>query len=70
LDELYHPDAEDNWLQYATFLLLYPSRRSTDYDRSFALEPLQDCKFDGMYSLHPFIDWRATCRIFAFHFIE
>jgi hypothetical protein len=48
LTTLFQPETVELWLSYATRLLMYPMRRSSDFNRALSDKALDECKFTPM----------------------
>lgn len=46
LEAMYSPSAEDQYLAYATNLLLEMTSKSPDYNRPIYEHPLSECRFE------------------------
>ncbi|KAF9970692.1 hypothetical protein BGZ73_006560 [Actinomortierella ambigua] len=62
LSTMYDPKAEDNFLTYATYMLLDGTKKSFEYNKPIFDEPLPNAKFDAE---HASIDtsWRHTAAM-------
>ncbi len=64
LQDMYDTETEDQWLHYATYLLMHPMRRSSDWLRPFSEKPLAETsKFESTWLI-----MSATC-VFCCSFV-
>jgi hypothetical protein len=56
---MYDPQAEDTFLTYATYMLLDPTKKSSDYTEPIFADSLPNAKFNDSYS-NIDTSWRNT----------
>jgi hypothetical protein len=56
---MYDPQAEDMFLTYATYMLLDPTKKSSDYTEPLFADALPNAKFNDSYS-NIDTSWRNT----------
>lgn len=56
---MYDPQAEDTFLTYATYMLLDPTKKSSDYTEPIFADSLPNAKFSDSYS-NIDTSWRNT----------
>lgn len=56
---MYDPQAEDTFLTYATYMLLDPTKKSSDYTEPIFADALPNAKFSESYS-NIDTSWRNT----------